>query len=255
MGEALATCRLALTRQPGHPASLALQGRILLSQGRAEEAIEALSASVQADPLPETLWALSEALRESDRLFDRTEFRARDPGEGHMEGHQDILHAEARELGNLMAAEAARRDPLGYSVFLSTHGHNPGEALRLARRERETRGDAFTHDALAWAHFAAGDLGKARRHMDTALSGGIRDARLHFHAGMIALASGDRSTARGELSQAHALHGMLMPSEARRVREARRGLETAPAWSRAVHRGGGGGSDLRRVSIAAAGWP
>jgi tetratricopeptide (TPR) repeat protein len=77
-----------------------------------------------------------------------------------------------------------------------------GEALELARRERAARSDIYTCDALAWALFKKGRLKEAEAAAKEALRLGTRDARIHYHAGMIHQALGDRAQAARHLKLA-----------------------------------------------------
>ena len=72
------------------------------------------------------------------------------------------------------------------ALFLATRHENPETALRLARTELGSRSDVFTHDALAWSLAAAGNLAEAHSEMQRALAEGTEDARLFFHAAVIA---------------------------------------------------------------------
>jgi len=121
-----------------------------------------------------------------------------------------------RELGN--AAAAKRTDALigaiarlgnaqhvtdrMIAIYWAQHGEEPARALKIARDELKLRDDPFTEDAIAEAALAAGDLSTARRASAKALASGSEDAAMHYHAGMIALRSGDRATAKRELAAA-----------------------------------------------------
>jgi hypothetical protein len=83
----------------------------------------------------------------------------------------------------------------------------------LARAEVRERGDVFSHDALAWALAADGDLEGAAKHMRAALAEGTIDARLFLHAGEIALARGEPEAAQTHFAQARAGANTLTPSE------------------------------------------
>jgi Flp pilus assembly protein TadD len=64
----------------------------------------------------------------------------------------------------------------------------------------------YTLDAYAWAlHINGQDL-EARKQIEAALAVGIRDAKLLVHAGVIALASGDRAAAERYLKQSTELN-------------------------------------------------
>jgi len=107
-------------------------------------------------------------------------------------------------------AEALRT--AGHENEASGH-QNPATALRLARAELGSRSDVFTHDALAWSLAAAGHLAEAHSEMQRALAEGTQDARLFFHAAVIALQSGHAADAERWLRKTSELSQLLLPSE------------------------------------------
>ena len=76
-----------------------------------------------------------------------------------------------------------------------------------------------TLDVMAWALRASGQLREARSFSDRALAEGTRDARLFYHAGVIASEAGDHSRARHLFAQADAMIEALLPSERRHLDE------------------------------------
>ena len=76
------------------------------------------------------------------------------------------------------------------------------EAVKWARRDLELRKNFATHDALAWALYRDGQFINAIDEMNTALSSGVRDAHLFFHAAMIHLAAGRTEEGKQFLRQA-----------------------------------------------------
>jgi tetratricopeptide (TPR) repeat protein len=74
------------------------------------------------------------------------------------------------------------------------------EAVKWGRKDVELRPNFFTQEGLAWAHYRNGELAQALAVTDAALSSGVKDAHLFFHAGMIYLAAG-RSDGGKELLQ------------------------------------------------------
>jgi len=94
------------------------------------------------------------------------------------------------------------------------------EALASARREITERKDIYGWDALAWTALSAGDVGEARAAIVNALSLGTRDARLRYHAGMIALAAGDSAAARAHLMAALDINPAFDRTGAERARAA-----------------------------------
>lgn len=198
---ARAACDRALAIFPGHAAALAMRGRISLAQGKASAAIPDLATAARIKGLPETQWAVADAMRLAGRSTSA-----------------DSVEAS-------LATSGERTDPRSFSLFLATRERDITTALRLAQHERSVRGDAYTHDAIAWAAFAAGDFPTASAHADSALSRGIRDARVFLHGGLIARAAGREADALKRLQAARGLAYALLPSE-------RKLLEHVPASRR-----------------------
>ena len=183
----------ALGFQRDYAPALLLSGRVLLAEGSTSEAIDALQRAAQLNPLPEYQWVLSDALRAAGRAEEA-----------------DTVERQLRRGG-------AAADPRTYALYLASRGESTATALDLARAELTTRGDVFTHDALAWALAANGDIAAASREMDLALAEGTKDARLFFHAAIIAGKAGRTSDAEAWLSRAAPLMPLLLHSEKARL--------------------------------------
>jgi len=106
------------------------------------------------------------------------------------------------------------------ALFLATRHENPETALRLARTELGSRSDVFTHDALAWSLAAAGNVAEAHSEMQRALAEGTDDARLFFHAAVIASQAGHAADAERWLRKARELSQLLLPSERNELQHA-----------------------------------
>jgi tetratricopeptide (TPR) repeat protein len=187
--EAEHRCAFALSLQNNYPPTLLLQGRILLGQSRFGEAVDALQNAVKLNPLPEYQWTLAEALR--------------------MAGKEN----EASEVEVQLCQRGASSDPRTLALYLATRHESPETALRLARAEFDSRGDVFSHDALAWSLAAVGKLTEAYSEMQCALAEGTQDARLLFHASVIASQAGESADAERWLRKASELSHLLLPSE------------------------------------------
>ena len=94
------------------------------------------------------------------------------------------------------------------------------EAYSLARRDWSQRHDIFGADTLAWTALKTGRVEEARVAMADARRLGTRDARMLYHAGMIAVASGDQKEGRRLLRESLALNPRFDLLQARRAREA-----------------------------------
>ncbi len=114
----------------------------------------------------------------------------------HAENLYDL--AEALEL-----ADNSNRELIFY---YADHAHQPAKALDIAQQEYARRHDVYTLDAYAWALHVNRQDADARKHIETALAVGIRDAKIFRHAGEITLQLGDRSAAERYLQNSVALH-------------------------------------------------
>jgi tetratricopeptide (TPR) repeat protein len=167
----------ALASFPGYHYALAQMARVRTGQGRHAEAVTLLEERYRSAPHPENLYDLGEALHRAGRpkearaALAEFERKARAESEGWDNAN--------RELATYYADRAGR----------------PKDALRVARREVARRQDVYTLDAFAWALHRSGRSTAARSQIETALAVGVRDARLLYHAGVIAAAAGDRPAA------------------------------------------------------------
>jgi tetratricopeptide (TPR) repeat protein len=187
IAKGLQFCDVAVKFQKDYAPALLARGRLLLADDQTEQAIEPLKQAAALNPLPEYQWALIEALHATGQT-------------------NQALETQFKE-------HAAATDPRTYSLYLATEQQDPATAVRLAQEELNVRNDVFTQDAMAWALTSAGNYDEAGSHMDQALSQGTQDARLFYHAGIIAENLGNADTALHLFIQAEALDQMLLPSE------------------------------------------
>jgi tetratricopeptide (TPR) repeat protein len=166
----------ALTAFPDYYLALSAKARARLSAGDTTAALELYKQSEERVPLPDTAIARGDLLSQLRRMD---------------EAGKEYALAEFIERNGASASTYSRQ----LALFLADHDIKLDEALAIARRERQARNDIYTSDALAWCLFKNGMLREAKEAMDEALRLGTRDARLFYHAGMIADASGDRRAA------------------------------------------------------------
>jgi tetratricopeptide (TPR) repeat protein len=194
--EAEQRCVFALSLQDNYAPTLLLNGKMLLAQNRFREAVDVLQSAATLNPLPDYQWTLAEALRAAGR-----------------ENEASGIEAQLRQHG-------ATSDPRTLALFLATRHESPETALQLAQAELDSRGDVFTHDALARSLAAAGNLAEAHSEMQRALAEGTEDGRLFFHAGMIASLAGYAADAERWLGRASGLSHLLLPSERNELQNA-----------------------------------
>jgi tetratricopeptide (TPR) repeat protein len=124
--------------------------------------------------------------------------------------------AKAGEYDHAMALSVLRQPGAyhrAWSLYLLDHRRDVATVLANASRELEGRRDIYGYDLLAWALHRAGRDREARAPMARALALGTQDAMLYYHAGMIALANADTTTARNRLQQALALNPWWHPAQ------------------------------------------
>jgi tetratricopeptide (TPR) repeat protein len=191
--------------------ALAGLGKVRAAEGKYDEAITYYQRAVNIIPTPELLAALGD-------LYTITDQPA-----------QAQLQYETVEYIGKLGALNQQVYNRQLANFYSDHDMNPKEALRLALAELEVRKDIYAYDAAAWAHYKNGHFEEAQALMDQALALGTRDAQLHFHAGMIALALGDEAQSRAYLEQALTINphfSILYASEAQKTLQSLQNIES-----------------------------
>jgi Flp pilus assembly protein TadD len=187
IAEAELSVQQALTLFPGYHYALANLAKVRIAEKRYDEAVQLLDERYQAAPHAENLFDLAEALELAGRTKEAKEAFAR---------------FEEKSLAETGRGDNSNRELIFYYC---EYAHEPVKALEIAKREFARRHDVFTLDAYAWALHANGEDREARKEIETALAVGIRDARILWHAGEIALAVGDRASAERHLEQAAGL--------------------------------------------------
>ena len=184
----------ALAIFPNYARALNGLARMYWGERRWPEALDASARAAALAPLPETLGYETDAQR---ALGDERGARATD----------DLIGAIAR-IGN-----ANRVNDRALALYFADHGR-PADAVVIARRDVIARDDIFAEDALAWALARSGRWSEARRAARNAVRLNTEDARLHYHAGVIAQEVGDRAGAARELNRALALNPHFDPAGA-----------------------------------------
>jgi len=177
LDEAEKLLQQALTLFPGYHYALGNLAQVRIAKRQYSKAVELLRQRYDAAPHVENLYALAEALERSGKRSD--------------------ARAAYREFEQRASKEIAWDDNANRELifYYADHARKPERALRIARLEAGRRRDVHTLDAYAWALYASRRFAEARRQIESALAVGVRDAKVFYHAGAIALKSGDRLAA------------------------------------------------------------
>ncbi|MEW5989287.1 MAG: tetratricopeptide repeat protein [Chloroflexota bacterium] len=168
--------------------ALAGMARVQAAGGDYEAAIAIYEPLVIRLPLPEFVIALGE-------LYEVT---------GQMDKAKDQYDL-VRAIQQLNASAGVDVD-LELALFDADHGADPAQALVKARAAYQRRPSLYAADVLAWTLYQNGQYEEAQQYSQQALRLGTRDATLHYHAGMIAYALGNRDQARAHLQEALAIN-------------------------------------------------
>jgi tetratricopeptide (TPR) repeat protein len=194
--------REALATYEGYYRAVASLGRVLAAKSDLDGAIRQYELATRALPDPTYVAALGDlyALAGRDQ-----EAKA-----------QYALVEQIARLSQMNGTLYNRQ----LALFYADHDLKPAEAYENAAGEYAARRDIYGADAVAWAALKAGKLSEAQAAMREALRLGTRDARLFYHAGMIAAGAGDHEQARTYLTQALSLNPHFDPIHSPKAREA-----------------------------------
>lgn len=194
--------RDALTTFPDYYRALASLGRVCAARGDLASAIQLYEQVTRRLPDPSFVAALGDLYRLSGR---ERESRAQ----------YELVEQIAR-----LSALGGQLYNRQLALFYADHDLKPAEAYALAAKEYEARRDIYGADAVAWTALKAGKLTEAQASIKEALKLGTQDARLYYHAGMIARAAGDATAAREHLRHALALSPSFDPLQSQTARAA-----------------------------------
>jgi tetratricopeptide (TPR) repeat protein len=168
----------ALATFPNYPFAMGALAEVRIQQTRYEEAVVLFRQRYQFTSRTENLYDLARALR--------------------LAGHDGEAKKAFAEFETKSLLESSQKDNSNRELifYYADCVKQPAQALQVAEQEYSWRKDVYTLDAYAWALHANAQDGEARKQIETALAVGIRDAKLLFHAGEIALTSGDLDAAQ-----------------------------------------------------------
>ncbi len=192
--------RDALVTFPDYYRALGALGRALAAKGDLASAIRQYEQAVKI--LPDSVFVAA--------LGDLYELAGR-------QQEAESQFALCEKIGLLAVPTGNASDVYNrlLAQFYADHDLKPKEAYRSAKREYEARRDIYGADALAWTALKAGKLDEARQASKESLRLGTEDAKLFYHAGMIARAAGDKAAARTYLERALKLNPQFDPRQSR----------------------------------------
>ena len=197
----------ALRIFPDYYLALAGKARARLAGGDTNSAIDFYKQAQERVPLPEFAIALGDLYaklgraEEAKKQYDLVEF---------------IECTSVTAGGGTYSRQLA--------LFYADHDVKLDEALAIAQRERAARSDVYTFDVLAWCIYKKGSFAEAKKAIDQALRLGTRDARIHYHAGMIEHALGNRRGAVKHLQLALKINPMFDILQADAARQTLRSI-------------------------------
>jgi tetratricopeptide (TPR) repeat protein len=189
-----------------HDATAGL-GRVRAAQGKLAEAIGLYERAVAIGPDAHMLAALGD-------LYAKI-------------GDTERARATYDRLERTVSGQPEHARSL--AAFYADYDRQVPRALEIARDELAHRKDVYGYDTLAWALLKNGRGAEAADAIAEALKLGTKDAKLHYHAGMIALRLGDRAKARDELRRALAINPHFSLRDADEARRALAPLDDGPA--------------------------
>ncbi len=194
--------RSALSIYPGYYRALGSLGRVLAARGNFAEAIEQYKAAINVLPDPTFVAALGDLYRFSGR-----------------ENDAQAQYRLVKVIAHLSAlAGVLYNRPL--ALFYADHDIKAQGAYVSARHEYAVRRDIYGADAVAWTALKAGKIREAQVAIGAALRLGTQDARLFYHAGLIAQAAHNQVVARMYLQRALTLNPQFDPLQAVKARKA-----------------------------------
>ncbi len=159
--------------------------RLAIARDDYAEAEALLRQAVEQRPMPEYLIALGDVLSAQGRTAEAAD-----------------QYDTVRAIQRLFTASGVDTD-IELALFDADHGVEPERTYQraLAAYDAGRRG-VYAADIVAWAAYKAGRIDAASSYMALALRLGTNDARLSYHAGVIAQASGDDAAAHKHFADA-----------------------------------------------------
>jgi tetratricopeptide (TPR) repeat protein len=178
----------AITVFPGYYPSYAGMGRVRAAQKRWKEAIENFRHAQATVPMPEFAAALEDLYSLSGNPLESRKQR-------------ELLDAIDR-----MNRSSGERTNRNLALLFADHDRNLDRAAELAGNEIKVRPDVYTQDAVAWVRYKQKRYAEAEAAAEKALALQTPEPAFYYHAGLIAVAMGNRDEATARLKRAQELN-------------------------------------------------
>lgn len=186
---------------PDYPKALAAMGQVRAARGDLTGAVDFYERAVSRFPDLTFVAALGDLYKIAGRETDA-----------------DRQYELVEKIGRLSELNGTLYNR-GLALFYADHNLKAEEALAMAAKEYEARRDIYGADAVAWTALKAGKISEAQTAIKEAMRLGTKDARLFYHAGMIAQAAGDTAAARQYLQRTLALNSKFSLLQAETCRK------------------------------------
>ncbi len=171
---------------PGYVHAYAGLARVAAAQGDTAGAIAEYRKAIDAVPLPEYVIALGDVYASVGNEKDAS-----------------AQHDLVRAIEQLYEANAVSLD-IQIGIFNADHNRDLPATLARAKKAYAAQPSVQASDMLAWVQYRSGDVAGARVTMARVLEIGTFDPLVLYHAGMIAMASGDTTAAEDLLARVEA---------------------------------------------------
>ncbi len=178
----------ALAAFPDYPKALAAMGKVRAARGDLTSAIDFYERAANRFPDLTFVAALGDLYKIAGRETDA-----------------DRQYELVEQIGRLSELNGTLYNR-GLALFYADHNLKTEEAYAMAAKEYEERRDIYGADAVAWTALKAGKISEAQAAIKEVMRLGTQDAKLFYHAGMIAQAAGDTAAARKYLQRTLALN-------------------------------------------------
>jgi tetratricopeptide (TPR) repeat protein len=199
------TAEQGLLFAPENPHLLTVMGRIRLAKGQPGEAEVCYTKSLDKVQTHEALAGLTALLHAAGRSDEAEEaYRRVLTFHGVPSGAESPVHKHGHAHGQLAG-------------FYADYDRNVEEALVMAQHDYDEFPNLRAADTLAWCLYRNGRYTDALRLVRRALKEGPQHAAIHYHAGLIQAALGNKAEARKQLYQALSINPHFDPVHAPRA--------------------------------------